>query len=43
MHIRLIGDSRLAVGVNVSMNDCLSPRVSPVMDWQTCPGWSLSR
>ena len=30
---RLIGDSKLPVGVNVSVNGCSSLYVSPVMNW----------
>ncbi len=33
MQVRLIHDSKLPVGVNVSMNGCLSLCVSLVMDW----------
>jgi len=36
MHVRLIGDSKLSVGVSVSVRGCLH-RLSlcgPVMDWQ---------
>lgn len=32
--VRLIADSKLAVGVNASMNDCLSLHVSSVIDWR---------
>ncbi len=31
---RLIGDSKLPVGVNVSVSGCLSLCVSPAMKWQ---------
>ncbi len=39
---RLIGDYELPVGMNVSMNGCLSLYVGPLMTWQlvqdvTCP------
>lgn len=34
MQVRLIGDSKLAVGVN----GCLSSCISPVMDWQPVQG-----
>ncbi len=34
----LTGDSKLPVGVNVSVNDCLSLYVSPVMNWQLIQG-----
>lgn len=34
MHVGLIGNSELSVGVNVSLNYCLSLCVSPVIDWQ---------
>ena len=30
---RLIGHTKLPVGVNVSVDACLSLRVSPVMNW----------
>lgn len=33
MHVGLIGNSELSVGVNVSLNYCLSLCVSPVIDW----------
>ncbi len=33
MMFRLISDSKLPVGVNVSMSGCLSQYVSPVMNW----------
>ena len=47
---RLIGDSKLPVGVNVSMNGCLCPWVSAVINWLSvqaiprlspniCPDW----
>lgn len=32
--VRLIGDSKLAVGVNMSANGCLSLCVSPVTKWR---------
>ncbi len=35
MQVGLIGNSKLPVGVNVSMDCCLSLRVSPVMNWRT--------
>ncbi len=35
---RLIGDSKLPVGVNVSVNGCLSLYVSPVMNWRLVQG-----
>ncbi len=35
---RLIGDCKLSVGVNVSVNDCLCPYVSPVMKWRPVQG-----
>merc|ERR1712035_59525 len=35
---RLIGDSKLTVGVNVSMNGCLSLRVSPATVWRPVQG-----
>lgn len=31
--VRLIGNSKLHAGVKVSVNGCLSVRVSPVTDW----------
>lgn len=31
--IRSTGNSKFPVGVNVSVNDCLSLCVSPVTDW----------
>ncbi len=34
MQVRLIGDSKSPVGVNVSVNGCLSLYVSPVMNWR---------
>ena len=34
---RLISDSTLLVGVNVSVNGCWSLYVSPVMNWQLVP------
>ena len=40
MHVRLIGDSKLSLGVSVSVNGCLS-RLSlcgPVMDWRPVQG-----
>ena len=40
MHVRLIGDSKLSLGVSVSVCGCLS-RLSlcgPVMDWQPVQG-----
>ncbi len=38
MQVRLIGDSKLPVGVNVSVNGCLSLYVSPVRNWQLVQG-----
>ena len=35
---RLIGDSKLSVGVNVSVNGCLSLCVSPEMNWRLVQG-----
>ncbi len=35
---RLIGDSKLPVGVNVSVSACLSLYVSPVIDWRPVQG-----
>ena len=35
---RLIGDSKLPVGVNVSVNGCLSLCVSPVIVWRPVQG-----
>lgn len=32
MHVNLMGDSESAVGVNVSLNDCPSSCVSPLID-----------
>ena len=40
MHVRLIGDSKLSLGVSVSVHGCLS-RLSlcgPVMDWRSVQG-----
>ena len=40
MHVRLIDDSKLSLGVSVSMHGCLS-RLSlcgPVMDWRSVQG-----
>lgn len=28
-----VNESKLLMGVNVSVNRCFSPRVSPVMNW----------
>ena len=36
--VRLTGDSKLPVGVNVSVNGCSSLYVSPVMNWQLVQG-----
>ena len=33
MHVRLIGDSKLSLGVSLSVHGCLSVS-GPVMDWQ---------
>jgi len=33
----LIGDSKLPVGVNLILSDCLSLYVSPVIDWRVYP------
>ena len=44
MHVRLTGDSKLSVGVSVSVNGCLS-RLSlcgPVMDWRPVQGYPAS-
>jgi len=38
MLARLIDDSKMAVGVNVNMNSCLSLCVSPVIVWQSVQG-----
>ncbi len=38
MQVRLTGDSKLAVGVNVSVSGCLSLYVGPVTDWQPVQG-----
>ena len=35
---RLIGDSKLSIGVNVSVNGCLSLCVSPVIVWRPVQG-----
>ena len=35
---RLIGHSKLSIGVNVSMDGCLSLYVSPAMNWQLVQG-----
>lgn len=32
--VRLTSDSKLLIGVKVSVNGCLSPCVSPLTDWQ---------
>ena len=45
MHVRLIDDSKLSLGVSVSVNGCLS-RLSlcgPVMDWRSVQGDPASR
>lgn len=34
MRVRLIAASKLAIGVNASVNDCLSLHVSPLLDWR---------
>ncbi len=34
MQVRLLGDSKLPVYVNVSVSDCLSLYVGPVTDWR---------
>ena len=36
MHVRLIGDSKLSLGVSVSVGDCLS-LCGPVMGWRPVP------
>ncbi len=36
--VRLTGNSKLPVGVNVSVNGCLSPCVSPVKNWRLVQG-----
>ena len=33
MQFRIIGHSRLLIGLNVSVNGCLSLYVSPMMTW----------
>ena len=38
MQVRLIGDSKLPVGVNVSVSGCLSLYVGPVIDWRPVQG-----
>ena len=38
MQVRLTGDSKLTVGVNVSVNGCLCLCVSPVMTWRLVQG-----
>ncbi len=38
MQIRLIGDSKLPIGVNVGLNDCLSLYVGLVMNWRHVQG-----
>ncbi len=38
MQIRLIGDSKLPVGVNVSVSSCMSLYVGPVTDWRPVQG-----
>ena len=41
MHGRSTGDSRLPIGVNVSVHGCLST-CGPVMDWQPVQGGPLA-
>lgn len=36
--VRLIGDFKLHISVNVSVNDCLSLYVGPSTDWQAVRG-----
>ena len=36
--VRLIGDSKVPVGVNVSVDGCLSLYVRPCNELTTCPG-----
>ncbi len=43
MQIRLIGDSKLPAGVNVSVNGCLSLYVSPAMNRRLVQGVSCPR
>lgn len=38
MHLRLITDSKVAVGVNFIVNDYQSVCVNTAMDWQTVQG-----
>ncbi len=38
VQVRLIGDSKLPIGVNVSVSCCLSLYVGPVIDWQPVQG-----
>ena len=40
MHVRLIGDSKLTLGMSVTMNGCLShlSLCCPVMDWRPVQG-----
>ncbi len=38
MQVRLIGDSKLPVGVHVSVSGCLSLYVCPVTDWRPVQG-----
>ncbi len=38
MQVRLTGDSKLLVGLNVNVNGCLSLYVSHVMNWQLVQG-----
>lgn len=40
IHIRLIGDAKLTIGVNVSVNAHLSLCISPVIDCGTVKGVS---
>merc|ERR1712035_185044 len=37
MHVRLIGDSKLSVGVNVRVNGCSSLCVGPAINWRLRP------
>ena len=43
IHVRLIGDSKLTLGVSVSMDGCLSllSLCGPVMDWRLVQGCTL--
>merc|ERR1712035_272647 len=38
MHVRLIGNSKLSVGVNVRLNGCSSLCVGPAINWRLVQG-----